>query len=88
MSQQSYVKKVLKRFSLFDSRCENVSLSSHFNLSLNDFPNNDKDKKYMNKVPHFKVVGSLMYNMVCTRLVIAYTLSIISKYMFNPSKAY
>ena len=35
-------------------------------------PNNDEDKEYMNEVPYFSVVKSLMYVMVCTILDLAH----------------
>uniref|UniRef100_A0A803Q761 Retrovirus-related Pol polyprotein from transposon TNT 1-94 n=1 Tax=Cannabis sativa TaxID=3483 RepID=A0A803Q761_CANSA len=42
----------------------------------------------MSRVPYASAVGSLMYVMVCTRLNIAYALSMVSKFMGNPKKAH
>jgi hypothetical protein len=44
----------------------------------------NKDVK-MVKVPYQQVVGSLMYAMLCTRLYLAYPISVVSKHMANPS---
>ncbi|GJW44243.1 hypothetical protein Tco_0073042 [Tanacetum coccineum] len=40
----------------------------------------------MSKVPYANAVGRLMYLMVCTRPDIAYALSVVSRYLANPSK--
>jgi hypothetical protein len=40
----------------------------------------------MSKVPYSSVVGSLMYAMVCSHLDLSYVMSLVSRYMTNPSK--
>jgi hypothetical protein len=40
----------------------------------------------MSKVPYSSVVGSLMYVIVCSRLDLSYAMSLVSRYMVNPSK--
>ncbi|KAE9590891.1 putative RNA-directed DNA polymerase [Lupinus albus] len=40
----------------------------------------------MSHVPYASAVGSLMYAMVCTRPYLAYTASMVSRYMHNPGK--
>jgi hypothetical protein len=40
----------------------------------------------VSKVLYCSVVGSLMYAMVCSHLDFSYTMSIVSRYMSNPSK--
>ncbi|GKE26381.1 hypothetical protein Tco_1441765 [Tanacetum coccineum] len=63
-----------------------VSLGAHFKVSLKDCPSNDWDVEKMSKVPYVNAVGSLLYLMVCTRLDIAYVVSIVSRYLANPCK--
>nr|GFA02763.1 retrovirus-related Pol polyprotein from transposon TNT 1-94 [Tanacetum cinerariifolium]GFA02794.1 retrovirus-related Pol polyprotein from transposon TNT 1-94 [Tanacetum cinerariifolium] len=46
----------------------------------------DYDVERMSKVPYTNAVGSLMYLMVCTRLDIAYVVSVVSRYLANPGK--
>ena len=41
---------------------------------------------YMSKAPYALAVGSLMYEMVCTRPNIAHALGVVSRYMKNPGK--
>ena len=40
----------------------------------------------MTLVPYASVVGSLMYDMVCTRPDIAHAVGVVSRYMANPGK--
>ena len=40
----------------------------------------------MSKVSYSSAVGSLMYAMVCSRLDLSYAMSLVSRYMSNPSK--
>ncbi|GJZ03033.1 retrovirus-related pol polyprotein from transposon TNT 1-94 [Tanacetum coccineum] len=49
-------------------------------------PVKDYDVERMSKVPYANVVGSLMYLIVCTRLDITYAVSVVSRYLANPSK--
>lgn len=45
----------------------------------------DKEEK-MSKVPYANVVGSIMYNMVCSRPDLAYAISVVSMFMSNPGE--
>ncbi len=40
----------------------------------------------MSRVPYASAVGSMMYNMVCTRPNISQAVSVVSKYMVDPDK--
>ena len=42
----------------------------------------------MSKVPYSNVVGCLMYATVCTRLDLAFVVSLISRFMANPGKVH
>ena len=42
----------------------------------------------MSVIPFCSVVGSLMYSVVCTRLDLAHAMSVVSRFMANPSKAH
>ncbi|GJR52307.1 retrovirus-related pol polyprotein from transposon TNT 1-94 [Tanacetum coccineum] len=69
-----------------NSKSVSVPLGAHFKVSLKDYPSSDWDVERMSKVPYANVVGSLIYLMVCTRPDIAYAVSIVSRYLANPSK--
>ena len=51
-------------------------LCKEFDMKLED----------MSKVSNASAIGCLMYAMVCTKLDLAYVVSIISRYTVNPCK--
>ncbi|GJX38401.1 retrovirus-related pol polyprotein from transposon TNT 1-94 [Tanacetum coccineum] len=63
-----------------------IPLDGHFKLSLKDCPVRDCEVERMSKVSYTNAVGSLMYLMVCTRPVIAYAVSIVSRYLANSGR--
>nr|GFD05526.1 retrovirus-related Pol polyprotein from transposon TNT 1-94 [Tanacetum cinerariifolium] len=78
---------VLKRFR-FDKQIRRVStpFASQFKISAAMSPKNDAKRAYMEKVPYANVVGSLMYDMICTRPDISHVVGMVSRYMHNPGK--
>eukprot|EP00253_Pinus_taeda_P023986 PITA_23986 len=63
-----------------------IPLVSHFKLSKEVCPKTQEEMAYMSKVPYALAVGSLMYEIVCTRPNIAHAVRVVSKYMNNPGK--
>jgi tagatose-1,6-bisphosphate aldolase len=51
------------------------------NLSIDQCPETWDEEEDMSHVPYASVVGSLMHAMLCTRLEIAHTMGILSRYM-------
>ena len=60
--------------------------AGHFKLSSKYCPTSEKKKQEMRGVPYTLAVGSLMYDMICTRLNIAHTVGVISRFLSNPDK--
>jgi hypothetical protein len=71
-------------------KCKPITshLASHFKLSHNDCPKDDKEKEKMKNVSYISVVGSLMYAMVCTRSDIVNAVGVVSRFLPNPSKVH
>ena len=69
-----------------DSKLVGTSLASHFKLSVDLCPCNDKEKEEMSKVPYASAIGSLMYAMVCTCPDIAHSVGVVSRFLANPGK--
>ncbi|GKV43027.1 hypothetical protein SLEP1_g50368 [Rubroshorea leprosula] len=88
LSQKKYIEKVLERFGLHEAKAVTTPLGAHFKLSSNLSPETKEEKKFMARVPHASAVGSLMYAMVCTRPDISHAVSVVSRYMTNPSKGH
>ena len=47
-------------------------------------PQNDLEKKEMQKIPYASVIGSLMYAQVCTRPDITFIVGVLGRYLSNP----
>ena len=69
-----------------DSKVVQTPLATHFKLSSTQCPNSEEEKSYMEKIPYANAVGSLMYSMVCTRPDLAYSTSLVSRFMANPGR--
>jgi len=85
LSQENYVLKMLERFNMTETRPVTTPLVGHFKLSSKQCPQSPKEEK-ISRVLYVDVVGSLMYDMVCTRPDLAYAVSIVSRFMSNLGK--
>ncbi|KAL0298359.1 UNVERIFIED_CONTAM: Retrovirus-related Pol polyprotein from transposon TNT 1-94 [Sesamum radiatum] len=84
LNQKSYVKSVLEKFSMTNSKSASVPLAAHFQLCKDQSPKTDSEKAKMEKIPYSNAIGSVMYLMVSTRPDIAYAVSCLSRFMSNP----
>ena len=66
LSQKGYLEKVLKTFSIENSKPVSIPLAGHFRLSMTQCPQFEVEKKEINFVQHVNAIGSLMYAMVCS----------------------
>ncbi|KAH9660217.1 hypothetical protein KPL70_024138 [Citrus sinensis] len=57
-------------------------------MSSSSCPKSQEERDYMARVPYASAVGSLMYVMVCTRQNISQAVSMVSRYMHDPSKSH
>ena len=74
LSHEKYVNKVLKRFSMENSKKGLIPLQQGVVLSKKDCPKTKEQREYMSKVPYVSAIGSIMYDMLCTRLDVAHAL--------------
>ena len=88
LSQRRYIEKVLRRFSIGDANSVSTPLASHFKLSKKLCLQTKEEEEQMEDIPYSCVVGSVMYAMVCSRPDIAQAVSMVSRYMSNPSKGH
>jgi hypothetical protein len=68
-----------------DAKPVGTPLASHFKLSVDLCPCDDKDEE-MSKIPYASTIDILMYAMVCTRPNIAYSVGVLSKFLANLGK--
>ncbi|KAK2970752.1 hypothetical protein RJ640_028275 [Escallonia rubra] len=72
LSQETYIKKVIERFRMHNSKPIDTPMDKACTLTTDQCPKNDEEKNRMSKVPYAAAVGSLMYVMLCTRPDICY----------------
>lgn len=63
-----------------------VPLAQHFKLSEDHKPKIDGEMKEMSQIPYANAIGSIMYTMICTRLDLAHSISVVSRFMTNLGK--
>ncbi len=80
INQIGYLKEILKRSRMEDCKAIGVPLDPKMKLKKNV----NKDDE-MVKIPYQQAMGSLMCAMLCTRLDLAYPISVVSQHMANPS---
>ncbi|WRX11051.1 Reverse transcriptase [Theobroma cacao] len=83
LSQSLYIDKVLKRFSMMESKKGHLPMSQGIYLSKDMCPKNQKERDHMDKIPYALVIGFIMYVMLCTRPDVSCTLSVMSRYQAN-----
>lgn len=84
--ESDYPNKILDTFSMNDSKPSVIPLGGHLELSREGCPRNEEEKKDMSKVPFDAAVSSAMHLMMCTRPDLAFSISVLSRYLFNPTK--
>ena len=61
ISQHHYIESILKRFNMTDCNPRSLPVSPSTNLSKNDGPKDEEEKKDMEKVPYRELVGALLW---------------------------
>ena len=88
LSQESYIDKVLERFSMENSKRGFLPMGHGITLSKTQCPVEPKDIERMKSIPYASAVGSIMYAMMCTRPDLSYALSMTSRYQANPGECH
>ncbi|PNX72588.1 copia LTR rider, partial [Trifolium pratense] len=88
LSHHDYLKKVVERFRMTDSKVMNTPLDHHSKLSIKQCPQSEDERKKMESTPFASGVGSIMYDMVCSRPDLSYAISVVSWFMANPGQVH
>ncbi|MDF3573052.1 hypothetical protein, partial [Enterobacter cloacae] len=88
LSQSLYIDKILKRFSMENSKRGLLPFRHGIHLSKDMSPKTDREREHMSKIPYASAVGSLMYAMLCTRPDISHAVSVVSRYQSNPGEVH
>ena len=69
-----------------ETKVVSTPLAKHFELSTTQSPSTNKEKNEISSIPYSSAIGSLMYDMICTRPDIAHVVGTVSKFLSNPGK--
>ena len=82
LSQETYIKKMLERYHMQDSKSTDTLVNKSLSLSRDMCPKTPEEKK-MSRVSYASAVNSLMYAMMCTYPNIGYVVRLVSRYQSN-----
>ncbi|KAK8663809.1 hypothetical protein V6N13_083614 [Hibiscus sabdariffa] len=88
LSQSTYIDKVLKRFSMEESKRGFLPIRHGISLSKEMSPSTPQERERMSQIPYASAIGSIMYAMICTRPDLSYALSMTSRYQANPGEGH
>ena len=80
--------KVLKRFSMDNSKKGFIPMSQGIHLSKGQYPSSLEERERMSRIPYASAIGSIMYAMMCTRPDVSYALSVTSRYQSDPGDSH
>ncbi|GJR04900.1 retrotransposon protein, putative, ty1-copia subclass [Tanacetum coccineum] len=86
LNQSAYIDKILKKFSMQNSKKGFIPMEVKHDLSNEMCASSDEEKAYMKKVPYASAVGSVMYAGRCTRPDVEFAQNLVSRYQHNPGK--
>ena len=84
LSQSIYIDKVLKQFSMEESKKGFLPMSHEVHVFKDMYPRTHKERGRMDGIPYASAIGSIIYAMLCTRPDVSYALSITNIYQANP----
>ncbi|KAK8652200.1 hypothetical protein V6N13_061222 [Hibiscus sabdariffa] len=88
LSQSTYIDKVLKQFSMEESKRGFLPMRHGISLSKEMCPSTPQERERMSQIPYAPGIGSIMYAMICTRPYLSYALSMTSRYQANPGEGH
>ncbi|KAJ9566410.1 hypothetical protein OSB04_002376 [Centaurea solstitialis] len=88
LSQSTYIDKILKRFRMDESKKGFIPMQHGIVLSKAHCPVSSEEQDKVKSVPYASTIGSIMYAMLCTRLGVAYSVSVTSRYQRNLGEAH
>ncbi|KAH9649112.1 hypothetical protein KPL70_025867 [Citrus sinensis] len=87
LSQEEYIRRVLDKFGMANSKPVQTPLAPHFRLLSDQLcPKVEAEMYDKMNVPYASVVGCLMYAMVLTKHDLSYSVSVVSRCMANAGK--
>ncbi|KAL0439001.1 UNVERIFIED_CONTAM: hypothetical protein Slati_2383100 [Sesamum latifolium] len=88
ITQSSYIEKVLKRFKMEHSKRGVLPMRHGIKLFKKQSPKTDEKLKRISNIPYASAVGTIQYDVQCTRPDVAYALSVTSRYQACAGEAH
>nr|GEW05847.1 retrotransposon protein, putative, Ty1-copia subclass [Tanacetum cinerariifolium] len=88
LCQSAYIKKILKRYCMENSKRGSIPMQEKLKLSKSQGASTPAEMKCMLNVPYASAVGSIMYAVRCTRPNVAFAQNITSRFQQNPGDIY
>ena len=85
LSQSTYLDKILKKFNMDQSKKGFLPVLQGIKLSKTQWSVTAEDREKMSVVPYASAIGSIMYDMLCTRPDVNLVISLVGRYQSNPS---
>ena len=88
LSQSMYIDTIVKRFGMENFKKGFIPMRHGVQISKEHSPKTPEDRALMEKISYASAIGSIMYPMLCTRLYVAFALSITSRFQANPGESH
>ena len=86
LSQSMYINILLKWFNMDNFKKDYLSIDHGITLFKKDYLTTLEEREHMSRTLYASTVRSIMYAMMCTRSDVAYSLGIVSRYLFDPDE--
>ncbi|GJX24935.1 retrotransposon protein, putative, ty1-copia subclass [Tanacetum coccineum] len=86
LCQSAYIEKILKRYSMENSKRGTIPMQEKLKLSKSQGASTPAEIQRMQKIPYASAVGSIMYVVRCTRPDVAFAQNMTSRFQQNPGK--
>ncbi|GKB63650.1 hypothetical protein Tco_0919836 [Tanacetum coccineum] len=84
LCQSAYIEKFLKRFHMENSKRGTIPMQENLKLSKSQGASTPAEIQRMQNIPYASAVGSIMYDVRCTRPDVAFTQNIASRFQQTP----
>nr|GFA96951.1 retrotransposon protein, putative, Ty1-copia subclass [Tanacetum cinerariifolium] len=86
LCQNAYIEKILKRFYMENSKRGTIPMQEKLKLSKSQGASTPAEKQLMQNIPYASAVGSIMYDVRCTRPDVAFAQNMTSRFQQNPGE--
>ncbi|GJZ52261.1 retrotransposon protein, putative, ty1-copia subclass [Tanacetum coccineum] len=83
LCQSAYIEKILKRYSMENSKRGTIPMQEKLTLSKSQGASTPAEIQRMQKIPYASAVGSIMYAVRCTRPDVAFAQNMTSRFQQN-----